>query len=303
MVFPDFQTLMLPVLTYLSDQKEHTSSDILRHIEQAYQFTEEQKKQKLQSGQTVIYNRVLWAISYLKRASLLETIRRGCYKVTLEGVVLLANPPEKVTIKFLKHHYNLNHKNSKKLETDVIDNDLTFEMDKSPEEAIDILHESIQKKLSIELLDLVFHNSPSFFEKLVVDLVVKMGYGGNRKEAGEAVGKSNDEGIDGVINEDRLGLDTIYIQAKRWKRDNTVGRPEIQKFVGALAGKHASKGIFITTSSFSTEARNYIKNIQQKVILIDGLELAQYMVEYNIGVSVENAYVIKKIDTDYFEEL
>ncbi len=308
MPIPDYQTAMLPVLRFLADGKEHSLPELVVHIEDAFNLTEEEKTQRIPSGrQNLTYNRVAWSKSYLKSANLLEVVRRGYYKITQLGLDLLKNPPEKITRNFLVEKYST----AELLRNDtIIKSDTTFgltgnntENEQSPEESIDAVYESIQAQLSSELLDLILSNSPTYFEKLVVDLVVSMGYGGNRKEAGRAVGKSNDEGIDGVINEDRLGLDSIYIQAKRWKKDNIVGRNDIQAFVGALAGKQASKGIFITTSAFTKNAREYVKNLQQKVILIDGLELTQYMIEYNVGVSAYNTYTIKKVDYDYFEEI
>lgn len=171
---------------------------------------------------------------------------------------------------------------------------------RTPEELIDLLYQGAKESLIDDILRHVKNISPSFFEKLVVDLLVKMGYGGCRDDAGRVVGKSYDEGIDGIINEDRLGLDIIYIQAKRWQ--STVGRPEIQKFAGALQGKRARKGIFITTSEFSSEAILYASSIEINIVLIDGVKLANMMIDFNVGVSPTRSYEIKQLDSDYFLE-
>lgn len=300
-----FQAFMLPILKHLNDNQEHTLKEIIIYIEDYFQLSEDEKQELVPSGvQRIVYNRTAWALTYLKSALLLKTIRRGCYVITPRGQELLNSNIGEINIKLLSEKYvEFNDaRKSKNKDTMVISIKKDTE-DASPEEIIDSSYEHIKSQLSDDLLELILQNSPSFFEKLVIDLLVNMGYGGTRKDAGRAVGKSGDEGIDGVINEDRLGLDNIYIQAKRWDVNNVVGRPEIQKFVGALAGKQASKGIFITTSSFTTEAKNYVKNLQQKVILIDGLELTKFMIEYNVGVSTYNTYIIKKVDSDYFDEV
>ncbi len=309
MAIPDFQTIMLPILKLLADENEHSLSDIITHLETLFKLTEAEKEQRVPSGQQrIIYNRATWANTYLKTALLIETIKRGYYKITPLGLELLSKKPQSITKKFLYDEYPKNSalsakKKDESTPTLLGGNSGEIINEQSPEEAIDAIYENIKAKLSSELLELILNNSPAFFEKLVVDLIVKMGYGGNRKEAGQAVGKTNDEGIDGVINEDRLGLDNIYIQAKRWNKDNTVGRTAIQGFVGALSGKQASKGIFITTSSFTKNAKEYVKTIREKVILIDGAELAEYMIEYNVGVTAYDTYTIKQVDSDYFAEV
>ncbi|MFI3254488.1 MAG: restriction endonuclease [Eubacteriales bacterium] len=303
-----FQEFMLPILQYFSDNQEHSVKETNQYIENYFVLSQEDREKLLPSGKKrVAYDRTSWAITYLKTALLIQSTRRGVYSITDRGHSFLSTQPIELTVRYLTDNYEeirlkikgFNDKNTNEVEI----LPPKEAQDLSPEEVIEANFESIQESLSQELLELILQNSPAYFEKLVIDLLVNMGYGGNRKEAGQAVGKSGDEGIDGVINEDRLGLDNIYVQAKRWAIDNTVGRPEIQKFVGALAGKQASKGIFITTSSFSSEARNYVQTLQPKVILIDGRELTQFMIEYDVGVSTYNTYVIKKIDTDYFEEV
>lgn len=299
-----FQEFMLPILKSFADNQEHSLKETTIFVEEYFQLTEEEKQALVPSGvQRIVYNRTTWAMTYLRKAVLVKTVKRGRNIITERGLELLESPPDCLNMRYLADNYPEYSQNKEEIVEQNIISEAKDIHDFSPEEIIDSNFEIIQSSLSSELLELILQNSPTYFEKLVIDLLVGMGYGGNRKEAGQAVGKSGDEGIDGVINEDRLGLDNIYVQAKRWAIDNTVGRPEIQKFVGALAGKQASKGIFITTSSFSSEARSYVQSLQPKVILIDGRELTQFMIEYDVGVSTYNTYVIKKIDTDYFEEV
>lgn len=279
MAIPKPKELFMPILNLLNDGEIHELDDTIENLCQIFKLTPEECELKNNSGKRIIRLNTTRAITTLRANGLLCIVKIGYHSITEKGKLELSNNCEK---------------------NNIID---TIKDVASPQELIEINFEIIQLQLQNELLELILQNSPTYFEKLVIDLLVNMGYGGSRKEAGHAVGKSGDEGIDGVINEDRLGLDNIYIQAKHWAKNNTVGRPEIQKFIGALAGKQASKGIFITTSSFSSEARSYVKNLQQKVILIDGIELTSYMLEYDVGVSTYNKYVIKKIDYDYFDEV
>lgn len=307
----DFQEFMLPILIFLKDEQEHTIKEIKPYIEEYFEFTDNEKQELVSNGsQTIVYNRISWGISYLNKSLLINNTKRGCYIITERGLELLKSNPTTITKKFLLSKYlefaefqGMSKNKFSELSNNNFEKYNENQETQSPEELIESNYEIVQSQLCDELLDLILQNSPNYFEKLVIDLLVNMGYGGSRREAGHAVGKSGDEGIDGVINEDRLGLDNIDIQAKRWSKCNTVGRPEIQKFIGVLAGKQANKGIFITTSNFTSEAKNYVQNLQQKVILIDGKELTRYMLEYNVGVSVYNKYVIKKIDYDYFDEI
>ncbi len=199
---------------------------------------------------------------------------------------------------FIEFQNIKNNKNNSPIVTDI---SVDSELDKNPQESIESGYQQIRKELEIEILNIVKSCSPDFFERLVVDLLVKMGYGGSIREAGRAIGKSSDGGIDGIIKEDKLGLDIVYLQAKRWD-NTTVGRPEIQKFVGALHGQRAKKGVFITTSKFSQSAKDYISLIDSKIVLIDGYELVELMIDNNIGVSTVSIYEIKKIDSDYFTD-
>lgn len=304
MAIPDYQTLMLPVLKLASDKQEHKFRDAVEELADEFALTDEERNELLPSGSQAIFNnRVGWARSYLKQAGLLDAPRRGYFRITELGLSLLAENPEKVNVALLERYPEFQEfRSRRKDKSNNGDDDGGSDggSNETPEDALASAYRSIQRKVEEEILDQVMQSSPSFFERLVVDLLVKMGYGGNRQDAGRALGKSGDGGIDGIINEDRLGLDVIYIQAKRW--DGTVGRPEIQKFAGALQGQRARKGVFITTSSFSKEAIEYASLIESKIILIDGARLASLMIEHNVGVSTSGIYEVKKIDSDYFDE-
>ncbi|MFP3042117.1 restriction endonuclease [Treponema primitia] len=303
MYIPDFQSIMLPLLEIASDKKNHEFRDVIEILTKRFKLTDEQKQELLPSGKQPIFeNRTGWAKTHLKKAGLLNYPKRGCIEITERGISVLEEKPEKIDMKFLKRfdEYNefLNLTNQNKTEDETI-HDIE---NHTPEELIETAFQNIKRTLADEILEKIRNVTPTFFERLVVDLLVKMGYGGSIKDAGKAIGKTNDEGIDGTIKEDKLGLDIIYIQAKRWKEGNVVGRPEIQKFVGALAGQGAKKGIFITASSFSKEALEYAPKNETKIIMIDGIQLAELMIEYNVGVSNQQIYEIKKMDSDYFGE-
>ncbi|KAF5065512.1 Mrr restriction system protein [anaerobic digester metagenome] len=297
---PDFQTIMLPLLKITSDCEKHSLHEVIEELSEEFNLSHEDMKELLPSGKQPIFdNRVGWARTYLKKAGLIEYKRRGYSNITERGLAVLKESPEKITIKFLKQYPEfmefISVTNKKLDKTESYNEDL-----KTPIEILENGYKTINENLAIDLLDQIKNCSPSFFENLVVDLLLKMGYGGSRADAGKAIGKTNDNGIDGIIKEDKLGLDVIYIQAKRW--ENTVGRPEIQKFAGALLGQQAKKGIFITTSDYSKNARDYVSNIESKVILIGGEELSKLMIDHNVGVSTVNSYEIKRIDSDYFIE-
>lgn len=302
MPIPDFQSLMLPLLKFTGDSQEHTMAEARDALAQKLSLSESETKELLPSGkQTIFGNRVAWSKVYLSQAGLLESPKRGVFKITTTGISVLKNPPEKITIKFLEQfeefkEFRYERKGSKSEKT----SDLHPEQSNTPEEALEQAAESLKKELSQQLLKQIKQNSPEFFERLVVDLLVKMGYGGSIKDAGQAIGQSGDEGIDGIIKEDKLGLDLIYIQAKRW--ESSVGRPELQKFVGALHGKRARKGVFITTSYFSQQAMDYVNQVDPSIVLIDGERLVNLMLDHNLGVSVTNTIEIKKLDSDYFIE-
>jgi restriction system protein len=302
MIVPDFQSLMLPLLNFCASGAEIKNSDAIEYLSQLFGLNEQQRQQKLPSGrQKVFDNRVAWAKAHLKMAGLLETTGRGVFHITPEGQALLQTAPQQLNLAFLQtipaYQYAKTSRLPEILSPLLPVRDTQIQ---TPHEIIETAYQDLSFRLADELLDRIKHNSPTFFEKLVVELLLKMGYGGTRADAGTAIGKSGDEGIDGIIKEDRLGLDAVYIQAKRWK--DTVGRPEIQKFVGALHGQRAKKGIFITTSRFSQEAEDYVAKIDNKIALIDGKSLCQLMIEYDIGLASEVTYILKRIDSDYFEE-
>lgn len=254
-----------------------------------FKLTEEEMSEVLPSGQSLLFaNRVGWARTYLKKAGLLEAAKRGMLAITGRGIEVLKKKPKKVDNSLLKQFPEfLEFQSIKKEGSEPSSQIESAHVEKqTPEETIDIAYQSIRQSLAQELIDTVRRLPPAFFERLVVELLVKMGYGGSLKDAGKAIGKTGDEGIDGTIKEDKLGLDIIYIQAKRWQASGIVGRPELHKFVGALAGQGAKKGIFITTSSFSKDALSYSPKNETKIVLIDGVQLAQLMIDYNLGVAV-----------------
>lgn len=294
---------MLPLLKVAADGNEHTHTEAIETLAAQFQLTNEERNELLPSGlQTKLDNRLRWARVDLGKAQLLESSGRGKFKITTRGLDLLKNPPAKIDRKFLRQfpeyqsyigRNRASNKSSKEGEQEE-------EIKQTPEEILESSYQGLRLKLAEDLLELIKQNSPRFFEKLVVDLLVAMGYGGSRKDAGEAVGRSGDEGIDGIIKEDKLGLDAVYLQAKRWQR--TIDRPEVQAFAGALIGKRASKGVFIITSQFSQGAQAYIDTIPQKIVLIDGEQLTQLMIDHGIGVTEVTAYSVKRVDSDYFSE-
>lgn len=303
MAIPDFQRIMLPLLKFAADQQEHPKREAIECLAKQFNLTVEERKELLPSGQQMVFdNRVGWAITYLKKAGLLESPKRSFFRITQRGVEILKQNPPEINVKFLKQfpefiEFKEGPKEDKK---ETIISEVEETTQETPEETLENSYQKIRQYLAQDLLIQVKNCSPNFFEKLVIELLVKMGYGGSRKDAGEAIGKRGDEGIDGIIKEDKLGLDTIYLQAKRW--ESTVGRPEIQKFAGALQMQQARKGVFITTSNFSKDALEGVSKIPSKIILIDGERLAQLMIDNNVGVSSINSYEIKKINTDYFTE-
>ena len=300
MPIPDFQSLMRPMLELASDGKDHSLSDAREELAKVFELTQEEKKALLPSGrQATFTNRVAWARVYLGQAGALDSPRRGHFRITDRGRELLKQATGRITIKELERFPEFVEFRTPKQHAE--NSPQTSEEDgETPEELLESAYLRFRNDIASELLTRVKGSSPQFFERLVVELLLKMGYGGSRKEAGEAIGKAGDEGIDGIINEDRLGLDVIYIQAKKW--EGSVGRPEVQKFVGALHGKRAKKGVFITTSTFSADATDYVAKIEPKVVLIDGRLLAGLMIDFNVGVTPVSVYETKSIDSDYFSE-
>ncbi len=300
MVVPDYQSLMFPLLRYAGDGKEHRIRNAIEDLAEELGLNEEERKELLPSGQQAVFsNRVAWANTYLKKAGLLESRKKGYFTVTQKGLSVLRENPVSINVNFLTRYEEFNEfRRRKKSEIMELEKGETETEQLDPRESLEISYQQLHNELVLEILSITKKCSPSFFESIVIDVLTKIGYGGSRTDAGKAVGKSHDGGIDGIIKEDRLGLDVIYIQAKRW--EGTVTRPEIQKFAGALIGKKAKKGVFITTSTFSREASEYA-DLTGNIILVDGEMLAKLMIEYDVGVSKVKSYDVKKIDSDYFE--
>jgi restriction system protein len=301
MAVPDFQSFFKPILEIAADGKEHTIKEARDKVKAVMKLTDEDITEMLPSGtQSKFDNRLSWSVSYFVQAKVLERPRRAYFKVTDRGRELHKKNHEKIDVSVLKEYPEFLEFHSSKSSTSCNTHEVELSTNLTPEEVLQQAYQSIRNDLANEILQKVKSNSPAYFENLVVDLLVAMGYGGSRADAGQSLGKSGDEGIDGIIKEDRLGLGVIYLQAKRW--EGTVGRPEIQKFVGALHGKRAKKGVFITTGRFSNDAMDYVATIDPKVILIDGRSMVEYMIDFNLGVSTATTYEIKRIDSDYFSE-
>jgi restriction system protein len=300
MPIPDYETLMLPLLSIAETKKgnEVALIEAVGLLAAQYKLSEEEKTELLPSGSTFKFSsRVSWARTYLQKAGLLEATRRGHFKITQRGIEILKKKPQRIENKLLSQFEEFREfQGRKKIKKE--NEDTSSE---TPIESISTHYEQLRAALASELLERVKKCSPQFFESLVIRLLVKMGYGGSLKDAGQAIGRTGDGGIDGVIREDKLGLDNIYVQAKRWT-DKPVGSPDIDQFAGALSKKKATKGIFITTSSFTKDALASVREYSSRIILIDGISLADYMMDHGVGVSIASTYEIKKIDSDFFEE-
>lgn len=312
MAIPDYQTLMLPVLR-LAAEHECTVPGISEHIADEFRLSPEEKEQMLPSGrQRLLHNRIHWAKTYMSKAGLLVSPARGRFIATDAGRTLIRSHPPKIDVSLLlqipsfKEYYRRLY--AEKSSDDapataenarveqVLPNTIT------PEEQIDAAYQSVQATLRSDLLERILQNSPSFFETVIVDLLVAMGYGGSHKNAAMQLGRSGDGGVDGIVNEDRLGLDRVYVQAKRYAEGNSVGRPDVQAFVGSLVGLGATKGVFVTTSTFSTQARAFAKHLSQRIVLMDGQMLADLMIEHGVGVRTSRAIQFKRVDEDFFTE-
>lgn len=302
MAVPDFQSFFLPLLKFSSDGATHSLKDAYAVMAEHFKMSDADLRQMLPSGkQTTFKNRVAWANVYLAKALLLKRPKRGFFCITERGEKLLKTNPTTLRVSQLKEYpefldFHTSGSKQDKENKPPGDEDRTS----TPEEIFENAYQELRDSLAGELLAHILNNTPDFFERLVVKLLVQLGYGGSIKDAGQAMGRSGDEGIDGIIKEDKLGLDVIYIQAKRWQ--GSVGRPEIQRFVGALHGQRAKKGVFITTGTFTKDAEHYVSTIDPKVVLIGGSRLVDLMIDYNLGVSTADAYEIKKIDSDFFLE-
>lgn len=305
MAIPDFQTLMLPVLHDLA-RGERTGQETLGALAAELALTPEEIAQRLPSGtQATFTNRVAWAKSHLKGAGLIESPRRGVYRITDRGRATLAENPPKLGMSYLMRfpeyvayrHGGRNDADS--VESAVATPRITIPTDeRTPDDLMEDGYQQLRAALVAELRERIATMLPAGFEQLVVDLLTAMGYGGPQEDAGLVIGRGGDEGIDGVIREDRLGLETIYVQAKRWQ--GSVGRPEIQRFAGALQGQRARKGVFITTSSFTKDARAYADSIPTTIVLVEGAQLAELMIDRGVGVTTVKRYEIRRVDSDYF---
>jgi restriction system protein len=311
MPIPDYQALMLPLLQALTDGKEHALQAVREEVAAKLKLSEENRQELLPSGKQAVYdNRLGWAKTFMDKAGLMRSVKRGVYQLTDRGRSVLASKPSHLDVEFLEQFPEFKEFYKRRADPAPVEGQeqprslartLRAPEALDPLEALDAAYQQLRRKVEDELLQSVKEASFRFFERLVVELLVKMGYGGSLKDAGKAIGRSGDDGLDGVIKEDHLGLDAIYVQAKRWQ-DTTVGRPEVQAFAGSLEGVRGRKGVFITTSQFSSEAREYVSRIEKKIVLIDGPQLASLMTDFGIGVTQVNTYEVKRVDTDFFSE-
>jgi restriction system protein len=299
MSIPDFQSLMLPLLQVIGDGAEHSNREVGAVIAKKCALTDEELQLMLPSGQNKVFtNRLAWAKAHLKKAGLLESLSRSSMRITARGNEVLRGPPSKLNIQYLKRFPNYDWYKTTSAGDKPDESDGTNE--RTPEELLESSYKTLKEKLADELLEHVKAGSPQFFERMVVELLVAMGYGGSLADAGQAVGRTGDGGIDGIIKEDKLGLDVVCIQAKKWEK--TVGSAEVREFAGSMDGLRARKGVLITTASFSKDAQEFVNRIERKIVLIDGIQLAELMIDHGIAVETAQTYVIKKMDLDYFTD-
>ena len=301
MTIPDFQTIMLPFLKFAGDGQEYAKHEVVDKLAQDFKLSESELKELLPSGKQELFdNRVGWTRTYLKKAGLIDTARRGYFRITERGKEVLKQNPSKIDVKFLNQYPEFKefhtYKNNK---SEIISS--KEDEERTPQERLYNAYEQINEEIARDILQQLKTVSPKSFEHIVVDLMVAMGYGGNFNDAVKSLGKVGDEGVDGVINQDSLGINQVYLQAKRYT-DKSVGHPEIRDFIGALDFKHAACGIFITTSDFTQDVKDHVDRSTKKIILISGNKLANLMIAHNVGVTVEETVAIKKIDLDYFIE-
>ncbi len=309
MPIPDFQTAMEPLLELLGDEREHRQTEAVDHIAGQFGLTSEDRSALLPSGrQTLLANRVAWATTHLAKAGLVERTGRGRIRLTERGRQALRDHSAGVQIRvpylnrfsaYLEFRGKSDRENDLAVEQTRNRSVVSDDGGTSPVEALEASYLALRRTLGQEILDRVKQAPPSFFEQVVIDLLVAMGYGGSYADAAQAVGRSGDDGIDGIIKADKLGLDFVYVQAKRW--DAPVGRPTVQAFAGSLMGQRAGKGVFITTSKFTNEAEEYVRRIEKRIVLVNGARLADLMIDHGVGVADVATFRIKRIDTDYFE--
>ena len=302
MPIPDYQSLMLPVLKVIVDRKEHSVAEIRKQISAELNLSDDELAERLASDTTTVFmNRIGWAVQYLKEAASIRAVRRGVYQITDRGSTLLKGNPTEVTTKTLRQFPEFVEFVGKGAESEPTTVETLHESKATPEESLESSYQTLRDALAHDVLEAIRNGTPAAFEQVVVDLLVAMGYGGSVEDAGRVVGKSGDGGIDGIIKQDKLGLDAIYVQAKRWA--SVVGSPEIMKFSGSLTKKHANRGVFITTSAFTKDASEFVEAMPQKIVLIDGRQLASLMIEHDVGVSSTRTYTLKRLDQDYFDNL
>ncbi len=300
MAIPYYNDIMKPALCILGDGKQRIAAEITESLADHFHLTEEERVELLPSEQDLKFrNRVRWALVYLEKSALVNRPARGIYEISERGKKVLKDNPAKITDQFLMQFPEF-QKFKKAKPTDSEPTPTEVVSSTTPQERLEAAYAELSDTLAADLLDRLKKQTPRFFESAVIDLLVRMGYGGNRTDAARAVGRSRDGGIDGIIRQDRLGLDVVYVQAKRW--ENTVGEPTVRDFSGSLDRVRAKRGIFITTSKFSSDAQDFVRQIEKKIVLIDGETLAQYMIEFDLGVSPNKAYTVKRIDEDYFTE-
>ena len=305
MTIPDYQSLMLPLLSLLADKQEHAVRSAAEQLSDQFGLTPQERVELLPSGrQTVILNRVSWARTYMAKAGLVESSGRGRMRITPRGLDVLSTHPQRIDVQLLTNFPEFVAFRTRETASSPAPSHVHEDGENnghSPEEIFESSYLQLRASLAAELLNRIGNAPSDFFERLVVDLLVAMGYGGSHGDVVQAFGRSGDDGIDGIIKEDRLGLDFVYVQAKRWA--NVVGRPVVQGFAGSLEGQRARKGVFITTSTFSKEAHDYVTRIEKRIVLIDGEELASLMIDYGVGVADVATYRIKRVDLDYFSEV
>lgn len=305
MSIPNYQCFMLPVLESAAHGAVNIS-DVVNKLADDMNISEEDRKIKISSGSSLLYGRISWAKTYLMQAGLLESVGRGQFIATAEGLSLLAKKPKEINNKILERYPSFNafkkrSKKSTKQQENLTENSDLDEL--SPEEAIHQSLENLNQSLASDLISRILKANPTFFENLIIKLLIAMGYSNNTDEGWEHTGKTGDDGIDGVINQDVLGVDKIYIQAKRYSDNHSVTAGDLRNFIGALDMCRAAKGVFVTTSEFTSEARNTVKKSTKNIVLIDGEQFAQLMIKYGVGCKTKETIKIQKIDEDFFEEM
>lgn len=300
-MIPDYQKLMEPVLRSAVD-KEVKTGDIIESLADSFNLTPDERAEQIPSGgQAIFYNRIHWAKTYLKQAGLIEYTRRGHFRTSERGRAILQDPNVSINNRFLRtipDFVAFQSRGKAEAQVPLVEAAL---IDATPEEALRDAYDRINATIANDLLDRLRAGTPAFFERSIVQLLLAMGYGGSSEDAGRAIGQSGDDGVDGVIDQDPLGVDQIYIQAKRYREDNQIGPGPIREFFGSLSLKKAQKGIFVTTSGFSRSAQETARQLGGRIVLIDATQLGRLMVRYNVGCRDQQVIHIKRVDEDFFE--